>query len=58
MCISNKMRITDYFKNSISVDLLSTKSLKYNGVRNLDAKIRGAFKGQSNVEGRAFSDNS
>ena len=26
------MRIIDYFKNSISVDLLSTKSLKYNGV--------------------------
>ena len=45
MCISNKMRIIDYFKNSISVDLLSAKSLKYNGVRNLDAKIRGAFKG-------------
>ena len=45
MCISNKMRIIDYFKNSISVDLLSTKSLKHNGVRNLDAKIRGAFKG-------------
>ena len=58
MCISNKMRIIDYFKNSISVDLLSTKSLKYIGVRNLDAKIRGAFKGQSNIYGRAFSDNS